>query len=154
MKDCQDGKRSPLLTYLNSHSGPAHLPPASWPPEKYILFRVTIWKVTSFSSFVGSGIFGRNRGVMAIGTISLNDVKSESQFWNDKIIVSINIIAAIQFWLPDKIWPSGVKMKYCQRHNGPEGWVHLAKVTFWGHNTTSNTNLDHISSSESRLSIN
>ena len=118
VKDCQDGKRSPLLTYLNSHSGPAHLPPASWPPEKYILFRVTIWKVTSFSSFVGIGIFGRNwsRGVLAIGTISLNDVKSESQFWNDKIIVSINIIAAIQFWLPDKIWPSGVKVKNHQFH--------------------------------------
>ena len=22
--------------------------------------------------------------------------------------------------------------KHCQRHNGPEGWVHLAKVTSWG----------------------
>ena len=42
----------------------------------------------------------------------------------------------------------------CQRHNGPEGWVHLAKVTSWGHITSSNTNLDHISSSKSRLSIN
>ena len=118
VKDCQDGKRSPLLTYLNSHSGPAHLPPASWPPEKYFLSRVTIWKVTSFSSFVRSGIFGRNwsRGVVAIGTISLDDVESESQIWHDKIIVSINIIAAIQIWLPDKIWPSGVKMKNHQFH--------------------------------------
>ena len=35
-----------------------------------------------------------------------------------------------------------------------EGWVHLAKVTSWGHNTSSNTNLDHISSSESWISIN
>ena len=43
--------------------------------------------------------------------------------------------------------------KHCQRHNGPEGRVHLAKVSFWGHITSSNTNLDHISSSESRLSI-
>ena len=23
--------------------------------------------------------------------------------------------------------------KHCQRHNRPEGWVHLAKVTSWGH---------------------
>ena len=35
--------------------------------------------------------------------------------------------------------------KHCQRHNGPEGWVHI---------TSSNTNLDQISSSESRPSIN
>ena len=44
--------------------------------------------------------------------------------------------------------------KHCQRHNGPEGWVHLAKVTSWGHIRNSNISLDHISSSESRLSIN
>ena len=44
----------------------------------------------------------------------------------------------------------GIKCKHCQRHNGPEGWVHLAKVTSWGYIT----NLDHILSSESRLSIN
>ena len=35
--------------------------------------------------------------------------------------------------------------KYCQRHNGPEGWVHI---------TSSNTNLDQISISESWLCIN
>ena len=46
------------------------------------------------------------------------------------------------------------KYKHCQRHNGPEGWVHIAKVTSWSHITSSNTNLNHISSSESRLSIN
>ena len=34
--------------------------------------------------------------------------------------------------------------KHCQRHNGPEDWVHT---------TTSDTNLDQISISESRLSI-
>ena len=44
--------------------------------------------------------------------------------------------------------------KHCQRHNGPEDWVHLTKVTSWGHITNSNTNLDQISSSESRPSIN
>ena len=35
--------------------------------------------------------------------------------------------------------------KHCQRHNGPEGWVHII---------SSNTNLDQISFSESRPSIN
>ena len=45
------------------------------------------------------------------------------------------------------------KVKHCQRHNGPEGWVHLAKVTSWGHIRSSNISLDHISSSESGLSI-
>ena len=47
-----------------------------------------------------------------------------------------------------------VKNKHCQRRNGPEGWVHLAKVTSWCHITSSNTNIDHISSSEFWLSIN
>ena len=37
-----------------------------------------------------------------------------------------------------------VDIKHCQRHNGPEGWVHLTKVTSWGHITSSNTNLDQI----------
>ena len=37
------------------------------------------------------------------------------------------------------------EMKYCQRHNGPQGWVHI---------TSSHTNLDQSSSSESRTSIN
>ena len=27
--------------------------------------------------------------------------------------------------------------KHCQRHNGPEGWVHLTKVTSLGHITSS-----------------
>ena len=34
--------------------------------------------------------------------------------------------------------------KHCQRHNGPKGWVHLAKVTSWSHITSSNINLDQI----------
>ena len=33
-----------------------------------------------------------------------------------------------------------LKIKHCQRHNGPEGWVHFAKVSSWGHITSSNTN--------------
>ena len=36
---------------------------------------------------------------------------------------------------------SCAKMKHCQRHNGPEGWVHLIKVTSWGNIASSNTNL-------------
>ena len=39
--------------------------------------------------------------------------------------------------------------KHCQRHNGPEGWVLLTKVTSLGHVTNSYTNLDQ-TSSESR----
>ena len=36
------------------------------------------------------------------------------------------------------------QFKHCQRHNGPEGWVHLIKVTSWGYITRTNTNLDQI----------
>ena len=77
-----------------------------------------------------------------------------------------SLLAASEISSPGSIFPQGkyldfdhkynyenVRMKHCQRHNGPEGWVHLAKATSWGHITSSNTNLDHISSSESRLSI-
>ena len=39
---------------------------------------------------------------------------------------------------------AGGQIKHCQRHNGPEGWVKI---------TSSYTNLDHISSSQSRPSI-
>ena len=51
-------------------------------------------------------------------------------------------IFSFQFW------------EHCQRPNGLEGWVQLAKVTSWSHIRSSNINLDHISSSKSRLSIN
>ena len=43
--------------------------------------------------------------------------------------------------------------KHCQRHNGPEGWVLLTKVTSLGHITSSYTNLDQ-TSSKSRPSTN
>ena len=39
--------------------------------------------------------------------------------------------------------------KHCQRHNGPEGWVHLTKVTCWGHIMSSYIEFAQISSSES-----
>ena len=44
--------------------------------------------------------------------------------------------------------------KHCQRHNGPEGWVHLSKVTSWSHIKCSYTNPAQISSSESCLTKN
>ena len=47
-------------------------------------------------------------------------------------------------------WHLVILIKHCQRHNGPEGWVHLIKITSWGHITSSNTK----SSTESWLSIN
>ena len=46
-----------------------------------------------------------------------------------------------------------VTLKHCQRHNGPEGQVLLTKVTSWDQITSSYTNLDKISSSDSRPSI-
>ena len=44
--------------------------------------------------------------------------------------------------------------KHCQRHNGPEGWVLVTKVNSLGRITSSQTNLDQISSSYSRRSSN
>ena len=49
--------------------------------------------------------------------------------------------------------PAPMCQKHCQRHNGPEGWVLLTKVTSLGHITSSYTNLDQ-TSSESRPSTN
>ena len=51
---------------------------------------------------------------------------------------------------PSGLWDcsgprSGLNLKHYQRHNGPEGWVYF---------TSLNTNLDQISSSESRPGIN
>ena len=49
-------------------------------------------------------------------------------------------------WIIEKIispdscqlfWDCHINLKHCQRHNGPKGWVHI---------TSSNTNLDQISS--------
>ena len=45
------------------------------------------------------------------------------------------------------------KKKHCQKHNGPEGWVLITKVTSLGHITSSYTNLDQ-TFSESRSSTN
>ena len=49
---------------------------------------------------------------------------------------------------------SMIMRKHCQRHNGPEGWVQLTKATWLGHIRSSKKNLDQISSSEYRPSIN
>ena len=60
------------------------------------------------------------------------------------------------FWIkgvPLSLSVDGTCFKHCQRHNGPEGWVLLTKVTSLGHITSSYTNLDQ-TSSESRPSTN
>ena len=59
------------------------------------------------------------------------------------IISHLNLFPQLS-WYPWK--------KHWQRHNGPEGWILLTKVTPLGHSTKSNTNLD-LTSSESRPSI-
>ena len=43
-------------------------------------------------------------------------------------------------------WKDGEMRKHCQRHNGPEGWVLLIKLTSFGHMTSFYTNLDQTSS--------
>ena len=51
-------------------------------------------------------------------------------------------------------WPDWFNFKkHCQRHNGPEGWVLVTKVTYLGHITNYHTNLEQ-TSSESRPSTN
>ena len=54
--------------------------------------------------------------------------------------------ALIKLGIRLKILQSQFKAKHCQGHNGPEGWVHLTKVTSLGHVTSSYPNLDQISS--------
>ena len=39
-------------------------------------------------------------------------------------------------------FPLSGKSEHCQRHNGPEGWVLVTKVTSLGHITSSQTNLN------------
>ena len=56
-------------------------------------------------------------------------------------------------WAYYKNDPIRIIIKHCQRHNGPEGWVLLPKVTSLGHITSSYTNLDQ-TFSESRPSTN
>ena len=36
------------------------------------------------------------------------------------------------------VWQTTIK-KHCQRHNRPEDWVHLTKVSSWGHNMSYHT---------------
>ena len=56
----------------------------------------------------------------------------------------------IGLWYWSSLIPLGpcIGMEHCQKHNGPEGWVLLTNVT------SSYTNLDQISSSESRTGLN
>ena len=46
-----------------------------------------------------------------------------------------------------------IRIKHCQRHNGPEGWVLVTKVMYLGHITNYHTNLEQ-TTSESRPSTN
>ena len=62
----------------------------------------------------------------------------------------------LKLWLESSYFWLNI-YKHCQRHNGPEDWVFQLSCQSkksWGHITSSNTNLEHISSSESWLSIN
>ena len=57
------------------------------------------------------------------------------------------------FWRRNSRFEGQFRTKHCQRHNGPEGWVLITKVSYLGHITSSQTNLDQISSSKSWLNI-
>ena len=64
------------------------------------------------------------------------------EFLNIKELFVGWIILSFQYW------KLGITVKHCQRHNGPEDWVLLTKVTYFSHITRSNTKFDQISSSE------
>ena len=40
------------------------------------------------------------------------------------------LIFRASFWMSPQM--AYLNRKHCQRHNGPEGWVHLIKVSSWG----------------------
>ena len=46
------------------------------------------------------------------------------------------------------LWSEAFVNKHCQRHNGPEGWVLLAKVTYFSQSTRSNTKFDHFQNND------
>ena len=84
-----------------------------------------------------------------IDSLTINNFGNSVANWanNFRMAQFLALKLRISRWHQVADWP--IK-KHCKRHNGPKGWVHLAKVSSWGHIT----NLDHILSSESRLSIN
>ena len=53
-------------------------------------------------------------------------------------------LAFIRSFRRHKYTRPGFNQKHCQRHNGPEGWVVLTKVTPLGHITSSYTNLQNL----------
>ena len=111
---------------------------------------------------------GRIHGLLCSSTLGSLFVKNSRQYhltlgcYNKWVIVSVDLrnpmnnfdksnkskftssIDLLTHWQGKAIIGLGSD-KHCQRHNGPEGWVHLAKVTSWGYIT----NLDHILSSAS-----
>ena len=68
------------------------------------------------------------------------------------LMVCCRLIIMVWFcwWMVDRFVNvcSDVCLKHCQRHNGPEGWVRLTKVTYFSRITRSNTKFDQISSSK------
>ena len=67
--------------------------------------------------------------------------------WTGAFDTSSDPLSILHFWIEEVIWLVYNK-KHCQRHNGPEDWVLLTKVTYFSHITRSNTKFDQISSSE------
>ena len=55
---------------------------------------------------------------------------------------NILIFAGSWYWKRAETFSRLQIWKHCQRHNGPEGWVLVTKVTSLGHITSSHTNLD------------
>ena len=79
--------------------------------------------------------------------ISLGQVKkgpsNNKKNWNT--FFALNKYDLDRHWMNGSPWIDIEWTKHCQRHNGPEGWVHIK---------SSYTNLDQISSSESRTGVN
>ena len=67
----------------------------------------------------------------------------ESELWQNKREFYRKLKTLRYF----SIWQI-IILQHCQRHNGPEGWVLLTKLTSLGHVTSSNTNLDQTSESQ------
>ena len=89
--------------------------------------------------------------------------KTAESHWNSKLHLMPHIFHCLSKWKQE---PAFLIWEIFSRENLSPGIKTLPKAqrtrglssswqsNFWGHITSSNTNLDHISSSESRLSIN
>ena len=131
-------------------------PPYSLPPLSIVYFHIYWDYLVHFFSFKNS--FPKNfLNVVRETNWQYHFIQHNWWSWQRRSVLSRFMPSeswSICDWNLKKDNQKEDLVKHCQRHNGPEGWVHLAKVTSCSHITSSNTNLDHISSSESRLSIN